>query len=403
MNKVLQLLSIVLFVAFAQLVYAQCEGRYSEDIFTDVSMTTVEYSPVTGFEMDIYQPVGDTYEERALIIFAHGGAFFSGSKENATMVQLCETYARKGFVTASIQYTLAPGIVNLVDSLYMIDIVVQAMGDSKAAIRYFRSDASGNNTYGIDPTQVWVGGNSAGGILMSHTSYLHPEDNVPQYLLDSLAVHGGWEGNRGHEGFSSEVSGMINLAGGLNQAHWLSQGDVPVVSAHGDADGTVAYDCNDVYWNDPLYGQIDLIDICGSSVIHAQADAVGVENSLLTFPGDDHVPWGFSTAKYDQVIQHVTDFVSARVSCNAISDIQDFDQAFVNIYPNPAKNYFTIDLDDRYENYSISMTDISGRVINSFENVNQTMTIQRSGLNSGLYMIKIQNDSETINRSIILH
>ena len=57
--------------------------------------------------MDIYTPVGDNYTNRPLLIFAHGGSFIGGSKTNPTMVDLCETFAKRGYVTASINYRLA--------------------------------------------------------------------------------------------------------------------------------------------------------------------------------------------------------------------------------------------------------------------------------------------------------
>lgn len=402
MKQTLQLITIILFVAFAQLIYAQCDGRYTSEIFTDVTVSTVAYSPVTGFLMDIYQPVGDTYDERAVLIFAHGGSFSAGTKTNPTMVSMCETFAKKGYVTASIQYTLTDA-ENLLDSLFMIDVVMQAVADSKAAIRFFRQDDANNNTYGIDPDQIWVGGNSAGGILMTHTAYLNADDDVPQYLTDIIVSHGGFDGDRGNSGFSSHVSGVINLAGGINKTPWLSAGDVPIVSAHGDADGTVPYNCNDVFWGSPIFGLIDLINICGSSIMHAQADAVGVENALLTFPGDDHVPWEANNAKSESMKQHVTDFLAARVTCNELSSVSSLDKAFINIYPNPAKEIFTIDLDDNFENFDIYLTDISGKILRTYENVNQSLVVDRGDLTSGLYIIKIQNDSESMNKSIILH
>jgi len=402
MKKTLHLTTLILFVAFAQLVYAQCDGRYSSQIFTDVSVTTVPYSTVTGFLMDIYEPVGDVYDERAVIIFAHGGSFSGGTKTNPTMISMCESFAKRGYVTASIQYTLTEA-ENLLDSLFMIDIVMQAVADSKSAIRYFRADAANANTYGIDPAQIWIGGNSAGGILMNHTAYLNENDNVPQYLLDIVNTHGGFEGDRGNDGFSSEVSGVVNMAGGINQTHWLSAGEVPLVSAQGDADGTVPYNCNDVFWGSPVFGPIDLINVCGSSIMHVQADAVGVENALLTFPGDDHVPWSSDLTKNAQMEQHVSDFLAARVTCNLSSDILSIENAFINIYPNPTEDYFIIDLDDRLVNYTIQIADISGRTLKEYTNVNNELLIERGDLASGLYMVKINNHLKTINKSIILH
>ena len=48
--------------------------------------------------MDIYRPVGDTETNRPLIIFAHGGTFIFGSKNNPTAVDFCEAFAKRGML-----------------------------------------------------------------------------------------------------------------------------------------------------------------------------------------------------------------------------------------------------------------------------------------------------------------
>ena len=45
--------------------------------------------------MDVYTPDGDTFTQRPLIIFAHGGVFIGGDKNNFMMVELCEAFAKE--------------------------------------------------------------------------------------------------------------------------------------------------------------------------------------------------------------------------------------------------------------------------------------------------------------------
>ena len=61
--------------------------------------------------MDVYSPADDDFNSRPLIFFMYGGSFIGGSKTNPTMVDLCETFAKRGYVTASINYRLAEDIV----------------------------------------------------------------------------------------------------------------------------------------------------------------------------------------------------------------------------------------------------------------------------------------------------
>jgi len=132
--------------------FGQCNDRYESPAFEDIVVNTIKYSDITGFEMDVYTAADDDYTElKPLVIFAHGGAFYAGSKTTPSMMRLCNEFASRGYVAASIQYTLTSSL-NLVDSLIMTETVMQAIGDGKAAIRWFRKDAAENgNQFNIDP------------------------------------------------------------------------------------------------------------------------------------------------------------------------------------------------------------------------------------------------------------
>ena len=85
---------------------AQCDDRYNEEIFDEVSVSTVTYSDVHNLQLDIYQAVGDTETNRPLIILAHGGSFIAGIRTNPSMVSLGNAFAKRGYVVASISYRL---------------------------------------------------------------------------------------------------------------------------------------------------------------------------------------------------------------------------------------------------------------------------------------------------------
>jgi len=92
--------TLIVFFILSQTSFSQnplaCDGqRYIDDVFTDVSMTTVTYGSNTSvfginqnLKMDIYQPVGDTNAKRPVILFAFGGSFIIGSRQ--TMAEYCE-------------------------------------------------------------------------------------------------------------------------------------------------------------------------------------------------------------------------------------------------------------------------------------------------------------------------
>ena len=114
MIKKIILIAVLFELSFFQ---SDCyEGRYIDEIF-DISVEyDIEYgenvndSGLQSLKMDIYKPVGDDLEDRPVVIYMHGGSFVSGSKESADIVSLCNAYARRGYVVASISYRLTPGL-----------------------------------------------------------------------------------------------------------------------------------------------------------------------------------------------------------------------------------------------------------------------------------------------------
>jgi len=124
--------------------FSQCNGRYDSEIFTSVSKTTVNYSDVyinSHHEMDIYTSDGDTEINRPLILFMHGGSFTAGSKEELDCVDFCESFAKRGYVTASVNYRLSSNPINfMLDQELQFRTVFKSIADVKSAIRYFRKD-----------------------------------------------------------------------------------------------------------------------------------------------------------------------------------------------------------------------------------------------------------------------
>ena len=221
-------------VLFSLQLFSQCDGRYESEIFNEISKTSVVYSEIydwspsnPGLEMDVYTPLNDTANNRPLLIFAHGGVYIEGDKNSITMVTLCEAFAKRGYVTASIRYRLTNLQSLLSPNSYDIfsQTVVNSVSDMKSAIRYFRKDViNNNNSYGINPDQIFVGGYSAGAVTAAHLSVID-EGEVPEEFGGFFDKSGGIEGNSGNPGYSSEVSGAILLAGAINTTDFLDVND----------------------------------------------------------------------------------------------------------------------------------------------------------------------------------
>ena len=95
-----------------------------------------------------------------LVVFIHGGGYNGGDKDEDYIVGDAVSYARSGFVTASINYRLTPD--NTTSAQRRQTAIVQAAEDAMDAIRYLKKNAS---TYHIDASRIAIVGTSAGGGL----------------------------------------------------------------------------------------------------------------------------------------------------------------------------------------------------------------------------------------------
>lgn len=278
-------LSIVLFLGINLPITAQnsgCNGvRYLLDIFPDLTTTTVEFGVANTManvrqvlSMDIFQPSGDTLTKRPLIIWVFGGAFVTGSR--LTMHEVCRSYAKRGYVTAAIDYRIFPPTLGLMDSVRLTTISIQAMHDLKAAIRYMRKNA---NLYKIDTSNIIAGGVSAGAITSLLAGHLDSTDNIPTGIRALITQEGGMEGRSGNAGFSSKIKAVINLSGSMPTTNWLDAGDLPTISYHGTNDNVVPYDCSVGLFN---------FSSCGSAAIHQRLTALRVPNMFYSVPGGGH-------------------------------------------------------------------------------------------------------------------
>lgn len=319
-------------VSFAQ---SPCSngGRYANDVFSNFTLTSdITYGQNNTFsgtasqlKLDFYEPTGDTELARPLIIWVHGGSFIGGSKTDNDVKTWSESFAKKGYVCASIDYRL--GFFPF-DSANAVKAVVRAVQDLKGAIRYFYKDCQTANVYKVDTNHIFIGGSSAGAITALHVAYLNDPCEISDYLnASTIQSLGGLEGSSGNPGYSTKIHGVINGCGALARYSWLEAGDVPLCSFHGTADGTVKYNRGMVNPGTPL------MYLDGSRMLHERACAVGVENQFYTFPGAPHVPYLSNAAYMDTSIRFVRDFLVKQLGCTeAILQPENAPMQAVNLY-----------------------------------------------------------------------
>ena len=247
-HSVKLLLSGVAFFVFTQ---AEAQKRYQSAIFPDIdSLTNIQYGEAVNMKgkneklmLDVFTPPkSDTMKYRPLIIFIHGGGFQNNTKNGSYSSMLCTSFAKRGYVAATIDYRLGVAKSALEDNKKVstntdyAEAMYRAQQDGKAAVRFFRKYA---DVYGIDTAQIFITGTSAGSKTCLAMAYMD-EKEVPA----GVDVHqwGTLEGNSGNEGYSSKVAGVMNAWGALIDYKWIQKGDPPLFNTAGTSDKTVPYD-----------------------------------------------------------------------------------------------------------------------------------------------------------------
>ncbi|MBL4652885.1 MAG: T9SS type A sorting domain-containing protein [Flavobacteriales bacterium] len=418
MKKITTLLSILITTySFAQ----DCsQGRYKDEIFSSVSTdSNIQYGANTdkngsnvNLTLDVYTPVGDISISRALIIMAHGGSFIGGDKAGADVLSLCQDLAKKGYVVGSINYRVGMNGIPFPgpDSADATESVFRAVQDGRAAVRYFRKDFTENgNVHGIDTSQIYFAGVSAGGFIALHLAYLDDMAEFPSYVdtINEPGLTGGLEGNSGNPGYSSKVKAIVNICGALGNKSWLTAGGIPVLSVHGDQDETVPYNTDILY----MSGIFEIMEVDGSAAVAAQADAVGVDNCYKQFNGADHIPHISSSAYYDTTLTYMTAFL-AQFTCGdaftcsdaalfvSVSELNKRNASF-EVYPNPAVNFITINSNLENE-YTVEIFDLLGKKVYNHKFSSDNKTIDVNAFKSGQYLINLSDKTGTVSRKIVI-
>lgn len=247
----------------------------SEMLTTDISLT-----------MNLYVPDGDTLTKRPLVVLAYGGAFIFGTKDDADINSVCDSLARRGYVTATINYRMG---LNVVDPASAERAIYRSAQDFNSAIRYLK-EFSGQ--FGIDTNKIFIGGVSAGGFAAMHMAYMD-EDERPSSTYGAGGLNprpdlGCMSCTGNPYQHTTDVAGIINYWGALGDTAWIDADDaLPMVFFHGENDLIVPHD-----EGAPFSSTLTLPSVYGSERISQRLDQLGVYNQLNIYPGVGHNIWG---------------------------------------------------------------------------------------------------------------
>jgi para-nitrobenzyl esterase len=399
-----------LLICATLLVYTltSAQTRFRDSVFASIKVdSNVAYGTNNTFlgvpqnlVMDIYQPEGDTANSRPVIVIAHGGSFINGDRRLPDVVHLCKQFAKRGYVTASIQYR--QGINPFSGLGYEIEFtqaVWRGQQDGRAAVRFLRKHAATGNSYKINPEIIYFAGVSAGGVLGLQMTFLDKPSELEGLGVDTTLL-GGFEGNTGNTGYSSGVSAIANLSGALKNVSWmLDKKTVPLCHVHGDQDQTVPYGSADFYY---MGNRVSFLQ--GSFSIDSAAKLNGINSRLLTFKGQDHVPFSFNASYMDTTVKYVADFFYGVYTGAIVSSVGRFPikDIGVSVYPNPASTFLQVILPKSVAPQRYTLTDLNGKVIESGIYPDSNNKLDVSSIAEGLYLLNLYTEQSVYNKRILI-
>jgi para-nitrobenzyl esterase len=267
--------------------------RYNTETFSSVTVSNnITYGSNTNqdgssqtLQLDLYSPSGDTESSRPLVVFAHGGGFVGGNKDQGQ--EFAQYLAKAGYVVASIQYRIVDANTQAaiaagakVMSTVVKQALVDAVHDMKASILFLVNNAS---NYGIDKSKIFIAGYSAGALTSLHTAYLSSTSELAgeSSMVSYIDANGGLLGDTATTSSAScTIRGVLNMAGSVINTGIISANEPPLLSVHGTSDATVPY----------TSGNTDNTGVTtyGSSPIDTAAATAGVTSNVFAINGAGH-------------------------------------------------------------------------------------------------------------------
>ena len=281
----------------------QSNVTFTNAPFIDGPLHTVESSTTNGdIKMDIFTPTGDSFALRPAIIFTHGGGFITGNKNHDDMMAFCDLLAKKGYVTATIDYRQGFNLVLGNTAMHSTRAVYRGFQDGRSAVRFLRANAA---TYGIDPSKVYFAGSSAGAFIALHAIYLDAPSEKPAACNATTYTNvtipffhtapdlGPFDiGN--NLTFNGKPDAVVSLWGAIQSTNLItSDNTTPVLLVHGEADATVPFNTGSPFG----YSALPTTD--GSNPIKTKLDVLSFTNNETYFvAGEPHEFYGVNNGTW---------------------------------------------------------------------------------------------------------
>lgn len=256
--------------------------------------------------MDIYMPHGDTVSKRPAILFAFSGGFLKGSRHHQDMIAFCDSFARRGYVTATYDYRIGMGadVSSIFGIPFHISIsqknvtraLYRAVQDSRAALRYLKYTS---DNLGIDTTKIYMVGSSAGAFIALHNLYMDKATEIPELALAEPTL--GKLDTIGIQGYGGRANAIVSLWGALQTPALIENEQRPALLVHGEDDDIVYFKKGMPLKNlipDLTALEFEIPETYGSFCIDTALNHRNIQHQTYFVPGRKHEFYGVSTGDF---------------------------------------------------------------------------------------------------------
>lgn len=254
-----------------------------------------------SLELDLYLPSGKTPRTRPLVLFVHGGGFYTGTRKEENIHHFCDSLRMAGFVVANVSYRLyLKGQSFHCDQPIpnKVKAIASAAKDLRLATRWLLDR---KDHFMIDASEVFVSGSSAGAEAVFEAVYASSDDAI--LATSDLPV-----------GF--RYKGMLAFAGAALSLDAITPDTaIPTLMYHGSCDALVPYGTAiHHYCPESTPGALLLH---GSWSVHQHLETMSAASVLVTTCGGKH---GSAVWPIERDLPSIIAFLRSVVSGDLLSE-----------------------------------------------------------------------------------
>ena len=445
--------------------------KWVDTAYQTIQISNIVYGTAIDFggqnrllRMDVSIPANDTPPTcgRPLLIAIHGGAFMGGSKSTGAPPFLMKEFAQRGYVTASINYRLGMfqtasaincnipnwNCLNMADTAEWFRAVYRGMQDAKGAIRFLLNQ---KDSLKIDPKNVFVVGESAGGFIALATAFIDDtlEKHASCYAINTVARPnaiyespclvstghttslsalnlsrpdlGSIHGDLNPTSVNYTIKGVGSIYGAITYDYFskYAYSKSPVIYAyHQPNDLIVPYkqqrifhdynicaqgfpaNCQSIVSRPYVYGSSGIFNLIKKlkPTVPQLPDylfdsTLNTANCAMQVSNPALTGHAIDQGKLRS--KNMDNFFSKQIDTSAAnclpSAIQTVEQKTIfSVFPNPSSGIVNIQLNANINQWTIQLKEMSGKTLKTAVNQN---VIEMSEYKSGLYMIVLSADN----------